>query len=77
MGAAKIDIKSLKASGDLYIKIIEEDGTQSGIVYAKYVVKNLPPVPMLIVRNIKCNFYRDTKLLLNTVEIIIFRNLIF
>lgn len=66
MGKGKIDIKSLKVNGDLEIKIYEDDGTQSGTIFGKYILKSLAPVPMLIVRNIKCDFYKDTKLFLKT-----------
>lgn len=54
MGQAKIDIKTLKANGDLEFKLIEDDGKPSGTIYCKYVVKALPGVPTLVIRNIKC-----------------------
>lgn len=60
MGQGKIDIKSLKANGDIEVKIIEDNNNQSGTIYGKYVLKNLAPVPLLTIRNIKCDFYRDT-----------------
>jgi len=77
MGKGKIDIKSLKANGDLEIKIYEDDGTQSGTIFGKYILKSLAPVPMLIVRNIKCDFYKDTKLFLKTVSPILFIETLF
>lgn len=70
MGQAKIDIKTLKASGDLEFKLIEDDGKPSGTIYCKYAVKVLPGVPTLVIRNIRCEFYKDTAFILKTVKIV-------
>ena len=72
MGEAKIEIKTLKTNGDLEFKLIEYDGNPSGTIYCKYVVKTLPGVPTLLIRNIKCDFYKDTEFILKTVKFILF-----
>ena len=60
MGEATIDLKSLKQKGDLEIKIIDSKKEHVGTVYGKYVNKVLPPVPVLIIKSVKCSFYKDT-----------------
>lgn len=76
MGEGKIDVKALKANGDIEIKILEQDGKQTGTVYAKYNLKSLAPVPFLIIKSAKCDFYKDTEFVLKTVHFTLFRNLI-
>ncbi len=74
MGQGKIDVKPLKDGGDIEVKIIQQDGVESGVVYCKYALKTLTPVPILVVKNIKCDFYKDTEFILKTVIIIQFRS---
>lgn len=57
MGEGKIDVKTLKNSGSLEIKI-ESEGEEIGKVTCQYNLKTLPPSPLLTIKNIKCDFYK-------------------
>lgn len=57
MGEGKVDVKALKDSGALEIKI-EGEGEEIGKVTCNYTLKTLPPTPLLTVKNIKCDFYK-------------------
>ena len=72
MGAAEIEISKLKPSGEIELKIVDEKGHQTGTVYANYNVKSLPKVPLLVVKNIKCNFYKDTDFVIKSVKLNLF-----
>ena len=68
MGAANIEISKLKQSGEIEFHIVDDKGHQTGTVYANYVVKSLPKVALLVVKNIKCNFYKDTGFIIKSVN---------
>ena len=71
MGEGTFDLTTLKLSGNIEIKIVGQDKQQVGVVSCKYSVKSLQPSPMLIVKNIRVQFYRETKFLLKTVILFI------
>lgn len=68
MGTANIEISKLKQNGEIELKIVDDKGHQTGTVYANYAVKNLPKVAMLVIKNIKCNFYKDTDFIIKSVN---------
>lgn len=67
MGEANIDLKTLKAKGDLELKIIDAKKEHTGTVFGKYTYKALPPTPVLIIKSVKCSFYKDTEFILKSV----------
>lgn len=69
MGEANVDLKTLKTKGDLELKIIDSKKEHVGTIYGKYVNKVLPAVPVLIIKSVKCNFYKDTEFVLKSVTI--------
>lgn len=73
LGDGRIEVKTLKAAGALECKIME-DGEQTGTFYCNYAIKTLPPSPVLFVKNIVCDFYRETKFMLKTVRFLQLRN---
>lgn len=58
MGQGTLDLSTLKLNGTLEIKILGEGDDSVGTVYAKYAVKSLQPSPMLVVKNVKADFYK-------------------
>ena len=66
LGEAKYQIKNLKKNGIIEIEL-KEKGESTGKVQCQYSLKSLPPSPLLTVKNIRCEFFKDTKLILDTV----------
>lgn len=57
LGAGTIDVTTLKESGTLECQLKIKDKL-TGTVKCKYIIKSLPAIPVLIVSNIVCDFFR-------------------
>ena len=68
MGTGKIDITKLENNGNIEFPIILKKQTV-GTVSGNYEVKNLPPAPVLIVKNLNCTFLSKPGIILDTVKI--------
>jgi len=44
--------------GTLELNITTEGGENVGSISAKYTIKNLSAVPLLIIKNLKCDFIK-------------------
>lgn len=55
MGSGKMQIKTLRfPGGALEINILSDNGETIGTISGKYTIKNLNPIPMLVVKSVKC-----------------------
>ena len=68
MGKAKINIKTFMGSDDSDVELFGNDSKSIGKVYFKYVTSKLDEVPLLFIKNITCDFRRETKFLAKAVK---------
>jgi len=54
------------AGGTFSVKIITEEKEEVGVINGKYSIKNLAVVPLLAIKNIKCDFLKENSLILKT-----------
>lgn len=64
IGAGKLDVKALRfPGGAIEVNVVTESGEAIGTVTGKYTIKNLNPVPLLLIKNVRCNFVKELTLI--------------
>lgn len=67
IGSGKIEIKTLRfPGGAIEVNILTESGENIGTINGKYTIKNLNPTPLLLLKNIRCNFVKEHDFILKS-----------
>lgn len=67
IGAGKIEVKGLRfPGGQIEVPILTDSGESVGTVSGKYTIRNLNPTPLLLIKNVRCNFVKQHSFLIKS-----------